>query len=107
MEPENLTVRILVEIRDEMRGMREDTNRRLDHMGTRIDRTNERLDQTNERLDLTNERLGAVEHAVRDMSAQMVFMGRSLGVTRSKGRRHTVRLDDLERRVEVLEKERT
>jgi septal ring factor EnvC (AmiA/AmiB activator) len=89
MEPENLTIRILMEIRDELRG------------------TNKRIDQTNERLDRSNERLGAVEHAVRDMATQLVFMGRSLGVTRTKNRRHNVRLDDLERRVDALEKQRT
>lgn len=96
MDPENLTVRVLVEIRDEMRGLRNE-----------VRATNERLDQTNERLDQTNERLGAVEHAVRDMATQIVFIGRSLGVTRSRGRKHGARLDDLERRVGELEKGRT
>jgi chromosome segregation ATPase len=102
MEPENLTVRILVEIRDELRG----TNQRLDKTNDRIDQTNERLDDVTGRLGEVTERLGAVEHAVRDMATQMVFIGRSLGVTRSKGRRHTARLDDLERRVVELEKQR-
>jgi hypothetical protein len=39
-----LTTEILVQIRDEIRGMRTD-------LGARIDRTNERLDRSNERLD--------------------------------------------------------
>ena len=46
-EPVNLSVRILKEIRDEVRR----TNEQLVATSARIDATNERLDVTNERLD--------------------------------------------------------
>ena len=48
-EPMNLTVRVLKEIRDEVRRTNE-----------QLGATNQRLDATNERLDATNERLEAM-----------------------------------------------
>ena len=67
----DLTTRVLIEIRDEVRRTNErletgfgqvnsrldQTNERIDQTNERIGQTNERLDQTNERLDVTNERL--------------------------------------------------
>lgn len=57
---EELTTRILMEIRDAVRG----TNERLDHaverLDTRLDETNQRLDETNQRLDETNQRLAVL-----------------------------------------------
>jgi chromosome segregation ATPase len=47
MEPTDLTVRILTDIRDELRT----TNQRIDQTNQRIDQTNQRLDQTNARLE--------------------------------------------------------
>jgi hypothetical protein len=44
-----LTTKILIEIRDEIRA----TNERLDRTNERVEQTNERLDQTNERLEAT------------------------------------------------------
>lgn len=51
---ENLTLVILREIRDEIRG----TNTRLDHTNARLDHANARLDDTNARLDDTKTELG-------------------------------------------------
>ena len=42
----DVTTKILIEIRDGIRG----TNERLDQTNERLDQTNERLDQTNERV---------------------------------------------------------
>ncbi len=53
MEPENLTVQILREIRDEVKK----TNERLDQSNERIDGLGQRIDETNKRVDETNERL--------------------------------------------------
>lgn len=88
MEPENLTVRVLLEIRDEMRGMRED------------------IHGLHEEQIRTNDRLGAVENVLVDVATQVRFMGRSMGVSRVARRRHEQRLDDLERRVSDLERNR-
>jgi predicted nucleic acid-binding Zn-ribbon protein len=72
MKPENVTVRVLKEIRDAVR----ETNGRLDQ-------TNARLDQTNARLDQTREELGRriVESEVRTASAIAELAGALNGVT--------------------------
>lgn len=61
---EQLTTRILIEIRDEIRRTREDLNGRLDQ-------TNERLDQTNERLDQTNQRLGVLARITQGIDTRL------------------------------------
>jgi hypothetical protein len=65
--PRDLTVEVLREIRDEMRGMRGE----LGKTNERLDQTNERLDQVNGRLDQTNSRLGRVEHGLVDLGGFM------------------------------------
>ena len=58
MSSDDITLQVLIGIRDEIREMRED-----------IRGTNARLDLTNERLDLTNERL---ESGLAGVQAQLV-----------------------------------
>jgi len=82
----DVTVQILREIRDEIRGL-----------GGRIDQTNERLDQTNERL-------GKVEGAVLDVAAQQRFVVRYLKALTGRDRRLEADVAELQGRVEVLEK---
>ena len=69
----DLTVRILTEIRDEIRS----TNRRLDEtradLAGRIDETNSRLDETNRRVDETIKHL--VETEVRLSTAILDLRG--------------------------------
>jgi predicted nucleic acid-binding Zn-ribbon protein len=67
MEPENLTLRVLREIRDAV----VETNARLDQTNARLDQTNARLDQTNARLDQTREELSQriVESELRTATA--------------------------------------
>jgi predicted nucleic acid-binding Zn-ribbon protein len=66
-EPMNLTVRVLKQIRDEVRR----TNDRLDATNERLDATNERLDATNERLEQMHAGLSQriVESEVRTATA--------------------------------------
>lgn len=76
MEPTDLTLSVLREIRDE--GKR--TNERLEQLSGRIEQTNSRLDQTNERLDQTNENLDqlarrVVEPEVRTATAITALAG--------------------------------
>ena len=91
-EAENLTVQILREIRDELKG----TN-------ARIDQTNARLDQTNERLDQTNERLGAVETTVNEMSEQLVFLVKHARNSARHQREADEAIDDLRQRMDRVE----
>lgn len=65
-----MTVAILREIRDEIRG----TNDRLDQtrveLKAEIGTTNARLDDTNASLEQVNARLAAVEETLKDLAAQ-------------------------------------
>lgn len=109
MEPENLTVRVLMDIREEMRGMRGDlSGLREDVSGLREDVNGLREDVNglHEEQLRTNERLAVVETALVDIGGQLRFLGRASGVARVARRRHDERLDDLERRVTDLERQR-
>jgi chromosome segregation ATPase len=65
MEPVDLTIEILKDIRYEVR----QTNVRLDQTNARIDETNARLEQLSGRVDLTNER---VEGGLAEVSRRIV-----------------------------------
>ncbi|MGE0784368.1 MAG: hypothetical protein AB7S26_01670 [Sandaracinaceae bacterium] len=102
-EPENLTVQILKEIRDEIVATRTDLGARLDQTNARLDQTNARLDQTNARLDQTNARLEGVEGALLDLAQQQRFMVRHQSALTERDRRLERDVDELRARVEVLE----
>lgn len=89
MTDSDLTVAILREIRDEVRG----TN-------SRLDQTNSRIDQTNSRFDQTNARLEVVEHTVLDAAGQLVILTRYV---KNVVDRHEDAIEDLRDRVDVLE----
>lgn len=93
MEPENLTVRVLMDIRDDVRGLRGDV------AGLREEQVRMR-----EELTSIGERLSTVEGAVVDIAGQLRLVGRSIGVSRAARRQHERRLDDLEHRVSALER---
>jgi chromosome segregation ATPase len=71
MEPTDLTIEILEDIRAEIRETRLDLSQRLDATNGRLDQTNGRLDQTNERLDTMREELSRriVESEIRTSTA--------------------------------------
>ena len=73
MESQDITTKILIEIRDEIR----QTNLRLDQTNQCLDQTNQRLDQTNQRLDQTKDELGKhiVEVEVRTATAISALAG--------------------------------
>lgn len=107
MTDSDLTVAILREIRDEIRG----TNSRLDHTNARLDQTNARLDQTVDRLDQTigrldqtNSRFEVVEHTVLDAAGQLVILTRYV---KNVVDRHEDAIEDLRDRVDVLESSST
>jgi hypothetical protein len=69
MADPDITVEILKEIRDEIRG----TNARLDAANGRLDTTNGRLDAVEQTL---SNRLGAVETTLLDLAEQQRFVVR-------------------------------
>ena len=116
---EELTTQILIEIRD---GIRQ-TNERIGSTNERLDKTNERLDKTNERLDrVVQEQIRhataivGLERAQRDMIDALMTMNANItglndrldhvliGPLGTTVRKHTDDIDDLRRRLEVLEK---
>jgi hypothetical protein len=96
MAGSDITVEILKEIRDEIRG----TN-------ARVDATNGRLDTTNGRLDtmehVLSQRLGAVETALLDLAEQQRFVVRYTKAISERDTGIEPRLSALEGRVDKLE----
>ena len=90
MEPENHTVRLLQEIRDELRRSSDQTSAQF-----------EKMDQRFEKMD---QRFEVIETTLRDLAQQMVMLAR--GVKTALEHRGNVesRLDDHEKRLAALEK---
>ena len=98
-----ITVAILKEIRDAVRG----TNERLDGTNARIDDVSARLDQTRVdlggRLERVEGRLAVVEGAVLDLAEQQRFVVRYLKGLTLRDERLEGDVADLRVRVESLE----
>lgn len=97
MEPTDLTIQLLQEIRDEQRITRTELAGRIDALAV----------ETRSGREMAAARFEVIEHALRDMAEQLVMVGRAIKVSlesRSVGDR---RLEELERRVAELEKQRT
>lgn len=86
----NLTVEILGQIRDEVRG----TNKRLDGLTTRVDRLETRLGNLENQMAETNSRLRMVEAAILQANSRL---DRLIELSGKSWR-------DLERRVRKIEK---
>jgi len=106
MEPTDLTLQVLISIRDQIQG----TNERLDRTNERVDTLrNElswRLDATNDRIDVTNQRL--VESEIRVSTAITELSGNVRDMTLALRTSHDLRprldrceqdIADLKRRV--------
>jgi hypothetical protein len=101
VNPSDLMLRILEQIREELRSTRVELSTRLDQTNARLDQTrvelSTRLDQTNARLGQTNARLGAVEGTLVELATQQ-------RATVTYLREHVAGdMADLRRRVQVLE----
>lgn len=93
----DLTVKILSEIRDEIRGARAD-------LSAKIDQTNARLEETNQKVDLLTRR--QTETEVR-LATEIVALAGAVDRTNKLLRERLDdrdRLDDIDRRVTALER---
>ena len=90
MEPENLTIRLLQEIRDEVRRSSDKTEVRF-----------EKMDQRFEKMD---QRFEVFETSLRDLAQQMVMLARGIKTALEHRTNVDGRLDDAERRLADLEK---
>lgn len=104
MEPENHTLRLLIELRDEMRERFDAIDRRFDAVDRRFDAVDARFDGNDARFDAMDRRMDVVEDIARDTAARVRMNGRMLRNLESSKRKHGDRIDALERRVDALEK---
>ena len=97
MEPENLTTRLLQEIRDEVR-------RSSDKAEIHFEKVDQRFERMDQRFEKMDQRFEIIETTLRDLAQQMVMLAR--GIKTALEHRSTVesRLDQAERRIEALEK---
>jgi chromosome segregation ATPase len=96
MAGSDITIEILKEIRDEIRG----TNARVDTTNGRLDVTNSRLDTLEHAL---SHRLEAVETTLLDLAEQQRFVVRYTKAISERDARIEPRLSALENRVDRLE----
>ena len=104
MQPTDLTIEILKDIRDEIRG----TNARIDDTNSRVDSLRE---DTNARFDETNTRLARLERRQIDADMRVATLLTSVAnsiddvrVMFREDRAVRGRVDDLDRRVGALER---
>ena len=104
MEPTDLTVRILQEIRDDVRGLREEQRATREEQRA----TREELHGTREELrtfiELATARFEVLETTQRDLAQQLVVLGRGVKVAIEQRSKTDERLDDHERRLADLER---
>ena len=96
----DITVEILRDIRDEIRGVRSEFREEMG--GVRAELQQLRFD-TNERLDSQTERLETVESVLLDLAEQQRFVVRYTRVISERDARLEPRVMALESRVEKLE----
>ena len=96
----DITVEILKDIRDEIRGMRTGLGEEI--RGVRAEVHELRAD-ANQRLDATNHRLDLVETAILDLTEQHRFVVRYTRALSERGTELEPRVSALESRVDKLE----
>lgn len=97
MEPENLTLRVLQEIRDEVRRASDKTEARFEKMDQRFEKMDQRFEQADQRA-------AVIETTLRDLSQQMVLLARGIKTALEHRGGVDARLDSVEQRLDALEK---
>jgi hypothetical protein len=101
VEPSDLTVRVLQEIREEIRGLRQDQQ----GLGTRMDDRFARMDERFDAISRENAaRFEVIETTLRDLAQQLVLLARGVKAAIERRDRTDERLDDIERRLAEIEK---
>lgn len=104
MEPTDLTTRVLIEIRDEIKATRVDLSSRIDETNARLDETNRRLDGTNQRLERLEER---VTHMDLRLSSDILALAGAINAEVIHGHRGLrKRIEKCERDIEELKRKR-
>jgi hypothetical protein len=114
MTDSDLTLKVLVEMRDEMRatnkgveGLRVEAHTVANELHAFRTDFNQRVERLEQHASVANERLDVIEHTLVDFGTQVVLLGRYMknSVTRHDGdvERHDEEIADLRTRVEKLE----
>lgn len=93
MEPTDLTVRLLQELRDGQKAMRDEMREGREELREDLREGRERADQ----------RFEVIETTLRDLAEQMVMMTRAVKVALESRAGNESRLDDHEKRLRALE----
>ncbi len=104
MEPVDLTIRILQEIRDEIRRGTDSNESFQDEQRAFNEQVLAKFDQIDRRLEQGDQRFERIETAILDMAEQLVFLARGVKVTIEGRSRVDDRVDALELRVDALER---
>jgi chromosome segregation ATPase len=97
VEPTDLTVRILSDIRDDVRGLREEQRATREELRVFAERTERRFEAMEARFEV-------IETTLRDLAQQLVVLARGVKVAIEQRSTTDDRLDVLERRVGEIEK---
>ncbi len=100
MTNDDLTIKILQGIREDLQQSSRDNAARFEEMTATM---NERFEQVNQRFEQVNQRFEVVEGVLREMSEQMVMQSRGIKVAIEARANIEKRVDDHERRIAELE----
>jgi len=103
MEPENMTIRLLQEIRDEVRRSSDKTEVRFEKMDQRFEKMDQRFEKMDQRFEKMDQRFEIIETTLRDLSQQMVLLARGIKTALESRAGVDRRIEEVERRVTVLE----
>jgi chromosome segregation ATPase len=103
MTENDLTIKILQGIRDDLQRSNQDNAQRFEVMNQRFDAVNQRFDAVNQRFDAVNQRFEVVETVLRDISEQMVMQSRGIKAAIEARASFEKRVDDHEKRITELE----
>jgi methyl-accepting chemotaxis protein len=108
MGSDDLTIKILQGIRDDLQKSNADSNERFrelrTEMNARFEQVNDRFEQVNDRFDQANQRFEIIETSLRDMAEQLVMLARGVKTALEIRANVDRRMDDYESRLAVLEK---
>ncbi len=97
MSPEEHTIRLLQEIRDEVR-------RSSDRSEVRFEKMDQRFEKMDQRFEKMDQRSEIIETTLRDLAQQMVMLARGIKTALEHRGRTESRLDAVEDRLDALEK---
>jgi chromosome segregation ATPase len=101
MEPSEITIRVLQEIRDELRSSRAETKEELRAVR---EESREEFRTVREEFRTVNARFEVIETSLRDVAQQLVMLARGIKTALDARAEVELRFADVERRLEALEK---